>query len=223
MKNLFTKIKDFKRNKRTPFKYSRGMTYVELIVVLSIFSIISSVSLFNYRKFEEKVDMKSLANDIALKIVEAQKNSTSGVRPSSKTPADPTTWKPSYGVYFNPALLAQAFDFFVDLDQGKSQGGSIACTGSSNRECLQIIRTPAGSKSARITGLNAYYVNVNATPTALQDVHITYTRPDSVATFFSNTSFTLGEQVAYVEILLSSPQGAAGRIKVYSSGRIQIN
>lgn len=197
------------------------MTYVELIVVLSIFSVITSISLFNYQKFEEKVNMKSLANDIALKIVETQKSSTSGTRPGTKTPLNPINWKPSYGIYFNPGQLAQAFDYFVDLDQSKTQNGSIACTGSTNRECIQKISIPAGSKSASITNLDAYYVNVNDAPTALQDVHITYTRPDSVATFSSNSPFT--SPVEYVQITLTSPQGSSAKIKVYSSGRIQIN
>ena len=57
------------------------MTYVELIVVLSIFSVMTSVVLFNYNEFQAKIDIKVLANDIALKIVEAQKSALSGKLP----------------------------------------------------------------------------------------------------------------------------------------------
>jgi prepilin-type N-terminal cleavage/methylation domain-containing protein len=57
---------------------TRGMTYVELIVVLSIFSVISTIVIFNYKEFQAKVDIRNLANDVALKIVQAQKNSTTG-------------------------------------------------------------------------------------------------------------------------------------------------
>ena len=60
--------KNFKVN-----KLNKGMTYVELIVVLSIFSIMTSIVLFNYNEFQAKVDIKVLANDIVLNIVEAQK------------------------------------------------------------------------------------------------------------------------------------------------------
>ncbi|KKQ07855.1 MAG: hypothetical protein US18_C0006G0001, partial [Parcubacteria group bacterium GW2011_GWB1_36_5] len=59
-----------KESKR--IKKNRGMTYVELIVVLSIFAVMSSIVLFNYGEFQAKVDIKNLASDIALKIVEAQ-------------------------------------------------------------------------------------------------------------------------------------------------------
>ena len=48
------------------------MTYVELIVVLAIFAILSSVVMFNYGNFQAKVDIKNLGSDIALKIVRTQ-------------------------------------------------------------------------------------------------------------------------------------------------------
>ena len=50
-------------------KGNRGMTYVELIVVLGIFAVMLSISMFNYKRFQGKVDIKNLANDIALKLV----------------------------------------------------------------------------------------------------------------------------------------------------------
>ena len=45
-------------------KKNAGMTYVELIVVLSIFAVLSSVAVFNYSEFQTKVDIKNLANDL---------------------------------------------------------------------------------------------------------------------------------------------------------------
>src|SRR3989344_6451778 len=74
----------------------RGMTYVELIVVLGIFGVISSVVMFNYGEFQDKVEIKNLASDIALKVVEAQKSAMSGKLPVNP----PSGWKPAYGVYF---------------------------------------------------------------------------------------------------------------------------
>src|SRR3989344_4815832 len=83
-------------------KQNRGMSYVELIVVLSIFSVMTSVVLFNYGSFQAKVDIKNLASDIALKVVEAQKSSLSGkLLPPTHIPPNPNTWKPSYGLFFD--------------------------------------------------------------------------------------------------------------------------
>ena len=95
------------------FPTSNGMTYVELIVVLSIFAVLSTVVIFNYGDFQAKVDIKNLASDIALKAVEAQKSSLNGVLPLAGY--NPATWKPSYGVYFDMNAPKQ-FIYFVDLN-----------------------------------------------------------------------------------------------------------
>src|SRR3989339_2191712 len=91
-----------KLNKK--IKKNGGMSYIELIVVLSIFSAMTSIVLFNYGDFQARVDIKNLASDIALKVVEAQKMSLSGQSPPQEQYnliASPSTWKPSYGVSFD--------------------------------------------------------------------------------------------------------------------------
>ena len=97
---------------------NKGMTYVELIVVLSIFSIMTSIVLFNYGEFQAKVDIRNLASDIALKIVEAQKSALSGKLPTQATGA---TWKPSYGVYLN---ISTPTEFIYTSNLKKSVNGN---------------------------------------------------------------------------------------------------
>src|SRR3990167_3431372 len=103
-----------KLNKK--IKKNGGMSYIELIVVLSIFSAMTSIVLFNYGDFQAKVDIKNLASDIALKVVEAQKMSLSGQfppQPQYGAIGDPAAWKPSYGVSFDLTTPTQ-FIYFVD-------------------------------------------------------------------------------------------------------------
>src|ERR1035437_7142166 len=97
-------------------KNNAGMSYIELIVVLSIFAVISSVVIFNYGDFQAKVDIKNLASDIALQVVQAQKSSLSGLLPTQIPTVSP--WKPSYGVYFDitTPTLSKQFIYFVDLN-----------------------------------------------------------------------------------------------------------
>ena len=83
----------FKINKK--IKRNGGFTYVELIVVLSIFAIMSSVVIFNYGSYQTNVDIKVMANNIALKIVQAQKDATSGKWNPNELD---NNWKPSYGI-----------------------------------------------------------------------------------------------------------------------------
>ena len=64
-KDLFT----FGKNKR-----EQGFTIVELIFVIIIFGILSSMTFFDFRTFNARVSFDNLTQDVALKIVQAQKN-----------------------------------------------------------------------------------------------------------------------------------------------------
>ena len=96
---------------------NKGMTYVELIVVLTIFSVISGITIFDYKKFEHRVEIKDLASIIASKITEAQKNAQAGRQTSngvfttldsSKKP------KPSYGIHLNSSSGSNySFIYFI--------------------------------------------------------------------------------------------------------------
>jgi prepilin-type N-terminal cleavage/methylation domain-containing protein len=189
-------------------KRSRGMTYIEIIVVLSIFSIISSVTIFNYNDFQAKVDVKNLASDIALKIVEGQKSSLSGLLPPMTTVLG---WKPSYGVYFDISNN-KSFIYFIDLSSDGIFDGT-DCTG----ECLNKTTI---TKENFIEKLNVYYLG-NPTPTILNNLTITFSRPDSGAKLFSGAGAPL-LNVSYVEITVKSPKGATSFIKLYPSGRIEV-
>jgi len=207
MLNFFKKIKKVT-------KLNRGMTYVELIVVLSIFSVMSSIILFNYSKFQAKVDIKNLANDIALKIVQAQKDAMSGILPS-QTPSV-NLWKPSYGVYFN-LNDDKSFIYFTDLDQNQDYNISSLCP-SNIDECIDKINITKGNKISKIESY------LSSTPLqTISPLAITFTRPNSGA-FFTDSSGIPLTGFDYVQITVSSSDNSVnGYIKIYPSGRIQVN
>ena len=211
----------FKKNKINLSKLPQsqaGMTYVELIVVLSIFSVISSIVAFNYGAFQSRIDIKNLANDIALKVVEAQKSSLFGKFPRPDLQVGlSTTWKPSYGVYINPATDNKSFLYFVDLDQN---GGIHNPTCAAyNDECLEKITITKGNY---VSSIDAYYQEGNdATKVNLADIAVTYSRPSSGAIVKSTTVFNTN--FLYVQIKIMTPSATYSKIKIYQSGRIQIN
>jgi len=202
----------FKVNKK--IKKNKGMTYVELIVVLSIFGIMSSIVLFNYNKFQAKVDIKNLANDIALKIVQAQKDAMSGKIPV-QTIGD--SWRPSYGVYFDLSY-PKSFIYFADLppiNQLYDQGSGCDLGG----ECLDDIEITKGkiSKIEECSTSTEDCLSPVSTPNPLS---ITFTRPNSGASFFPSLSVSSN----YIRITVSSSDNSFdGYIRVYPSGRIQVN
>ncbi len=83
------------RRLKTKGNSSNGLTIVELLVVVSIFIIITGISIFNYSKFESYTSTQNLADDIALTIRQAQSYAT-GVRGI----AEIDYFNVGYGVHF---------------------------------------------------------------------------------------------------------------------------
>ena len=200
-------------------KKNAVMTYVELIVVLSIFAVLSSVIIFNHGKFQAKVDLKNLASDIALKIVEAQKSALSGKWNSNAL----TNWKPSYGVFLTSSLLQdysdniylnKKFIYFADLDQNNSFDDSPSCT---TTECLEKITITKGNYIDRIDR----YSGITSTQ-ILNPLSVTFKRPDSSAVFKDSNGVTL-TGFDYMQITIKSPKEVVAFIKIYPSGRVQVN
>lgn len=209
---LFFKKQKTKSKKQKAYRLNRGFTYVELIVVLSIFAIMSSIAIFNYGKFQAKVDIRNLANDIALQIVQAQKDAMSGKWNINAL----TGWKPSYGVYFD---IANKYNFiyfadFLDVNQ-KYDSGTNSCN-TSGSECLENINITKGNFIQKIGYFSGSSGSKITTP-----VDITFTRPNSGAVFYFDNA--IQSSVSYIQITIASPQGVSSNIKIYSSGRVQIN
>jgi prepilin-type N-terminal cleavage/methylation domain-containing protein len=207
---------------------NKGMTYVELIVVLSIFAVISAVSFYSYGAFQSNIDIKNLASDIALQIVQAQKSSVNGLWNSRVTAGD---WKPSYGIYFNTSKepdidkipFNTKFNYFADFSPQDGYFADTVCS-SENGECLNKIiiakgdfvsniEICSGSDDACISGANK----------GITDIAITFKRPDSVANFYSEGSLLSVTGSNYIKISIESPSKTTGFIKIYPSGRIQVN
>ncbi len=202
--------------------YNSGMTYVELIVVLSIFATMTSVVLFNYGGFQSKVDIKNLGSDIALKIVEAQKSSTSGLLPIQTPTVSP--WKPAYGVYFNNTDVDNtSFIYFTDLNNDNFDN-DLSCSLPPNiasGECLDQIKI---TKNNHISRIDSYLGSV---ATQIKNpLFVTFKRPNSAAVFYyldSEGALLPLPGFDYVQISIISSQSDASNIKIYPSGRIQVN
>ncbi len=194
MKNFKLKIKNYKA----------GMTYVELIVVLGIFAVMSGVVLFNYKGFQAKIDIKNLASDIALKIVEAQKSAINGKLYAGAS----ASWKPAYGVYFDLTADTKSFIYFADfstMNNNLFEGSN--CTG----ECLSNISITKGNFISSITAAGC---------SGTTSLSIVFTRPDSSANMKTNTLCT----PTSADIIITSPTASTNAtIKLYPSGRIQVN
>lgn len=198
----------------------KGITYIELVTVLSIFSIVTAISIYDFRVFESNIQVKSLANDVALKFVEAQRNAVFGrVSPPLQAPLNPSTWRPSYGISFDvnasPYTGSTVFYTYVDLDQDKifTHDPSYTCP---KDDCLEKIDITKGN---RISNLKIYDSDGNYVSSVTQ-VDVTFTRPSTTATFYSGGSVLGG--VGYLEVEMTSPNNQVVDVKVFASGRIEL-
>lgn len=207
-------MRNFKKIKK-----NRGMTYVELIVVLSIFAIMSSIVLFNYGEFQARVDIKNLANDIASKLAEAQKIALSGSLPIKTVVA---SWKPAYGIYFNTVYNAtsnKSFIYFADIDQNDFNSDTSFCASAGlTDECISKIDITKGNYISNIT---IYYPSSSSVVT---DLSLVFKRPNSgVIMYTTNGGGQFLTGASYAEITISSSGGVISKIRAYASGRIQVN
>lgn len=201
---------------------NKGMTYVELIVVLSIFSVISAVVMFNYGSFEDKIDIKNLASDVALQIVQAQKSSLSGLLPAQTPTTSPVSaWRPSYGVYFSKGATPDTkgadnkdFIYFTDLNNNGVFDDTY-CTG----ECLNKITI---TKNNTISSIKVVYLD-GTSDNSLSDLTISFSRPNSDAVITSSQIAVPSSSINNVQITVTSPKSATSVITLYRSGRVQIN
>lgn len=194
-------------------KNQKGMTVIELIIIVAIFSVVASTVVFDYGKFNSKVEIKNLANDIALKIVEAQKSALTGKLVSGAT----SGWTPAYGVLFNISV-PNRFVYFADLDNSDS------CTGSQcsppfsvGGEVLEVVTITRGN-TVPSGGLQ---LSGSGCPATISNISMVFTRPDSSPAFTSSPSLTCSPSNLLINV--TSPVSVTGKIRLYSSGRLQMN
>ena len=137
----------------------KGVTFIELIVVISIFTVISSVVLFNFSDFTANVNFQNTIADIALQLKQSQNDAINGASPRLNSingnaqvpPNYPNTsdWIPSYGMYFN-TTYPQSFMYFFDDNSSSIPGDYVpadtlasatpfASCGVGNSECLSVL------------------------------------------------------------------------------------
>ncbi len=214
------------------FPTSNGMTIIELVVVLAIFAVLSTVAIFSYGGFEAKVDITNLANDIALQVVQAQNSALSGLLPPigyiPDNPGYPSTpWKPSYGVYFSSTSTpdingadSKDFIYFADLDNNNLFNGA-ACPGG---ECISKYTIKKNNYIIPVTGISVICPSPagSCVSGSIPNLTITFSRPSSGAVLYSGVVKL--PTVSCVQITVASPNSEpTAFIKLYPSGRVQIS
>jgi len=215
-----------------------GFTVVELLVTVSIFTIVMSIILANYPQFNSRIVLENMAHQIALSIREAQVYGTS-VRELIGTQEFP-----SYGVHFckdncatNDPSDARTFVLFADLLPGsdptnndKMYNGATDCSASGG-ECVEQFSMQGANTIVHLCG-NVQEAGVADIDTAISDgycdmdvLDVAFTRPNPEAYIIGdadNLPPSSSNPLADAEIVIESPKGDREVIIVWSTGQISV-
>jgi prepilin-type N-terminal cleavage/methylation domain-containing protein len=212
---------------KTKASFIRGVTFIELVVVISIFALISTVVLFNFSDFSTSLSLQNISQDIALRIAQAQREAVSGkVSTLQGGFGAPIDYVPKYGVYFSSVSSASSdfnqpgkeFIYFQDLpgsgyidgkyDADQTSGQLATTCSTQSTECLDRTFITTGDRVTSITVDGA----------VVPEVTIMFKRPFPDAMIY--TSAAGGNSQADIEI--TSPKGVTKHVLVNSLGQISV-
>jgi len=177
----------------------KGFTLVEMLVVLGIFVIITTIVLAKNSEFDNTIILGTLAYDVALSIRESQAFGL-GVRGASSADFDSP-----YGVRFDTDF-PDTYWLGVDSDDnGQIEGG-------------EYIKTFTLNKGFSIGDICGSVNTIGDCDDTTQVVNIIFSRPDPDAYIKLGN----GTEWVYTEIVISSPDGTERRISVTSAGQISV-
>ncbi len=190
-------------------KHNKAFTVLELLVSVSIISVILSVVFWNYTGFNDNLAVSGAAQEMAIAIRQAQ---TYGIN-VKETAVNSGTFSSAYGIYLNSSV-PNSYRIFVDLnnnnayDSGESveqvilRNGVIISGVCDSTICPPALPVPSGA-----TGVN-----------------ITFLRPSPDARmYFTNSSGTnTYGTVNSARIQLSSPKNKSVYVNIEVTGQVTI-
>jgi len=203
----------------------RGFTLVELLVVISIFAILTGVVLFNQTKFNSTILLTNLAYDTALTIRQAQ---TYGINIKEFNTSTGGRFIP-YGVHFDRVNEPKSFILFADLtydeDNEKSDGLYPSGTGVSLSKCQVDKGCVSRYSIKRGNSIGDLCVNTGATETCkIRSLDIVFQRPNPDARIqaVNESGNIITAEIVKAKIKLIGVDGSERIVIVQANGLIQI-
>lgn len=201
------------------FKKQSGFSILELIVTVSILSVILTVIVYNQSTYTDGLALSNLADEVSLTISQAQAYGI-GVREFAPGSSE---FSASYGLVFNLSGSGSkdAYIYFADRSPGNGiYDGDWSCSIGGASECLEKI---AISRNNQLDSLcivrssNPDYCNIDS-------IYITFARPKPEANllFFNGIAPVNFPDAIGAKIVLSSPGGASRAVIVYSTGQTSV-
>jgi type II secretory pathway pseudopilin PulG len=205
-----------------------GMTVVELLISISIFLVITGITVFGYGNFRSKVSLQNLAGDIALTIRSVQAYAIGVIGKDGD-------FSSGYGLNFSTGQSGvnsaysneRSFIIFHDENSNNIYDAEEDVSCSDTDECDEIVNISGTSK------IRGIYLNGSSEPiegTTSLDIGFKRPNPDALFCFRWDPSSDYcdwdNQQIEYAKIVVSN--GLSGDeeitkiIKVSNTGQISI-
>jgi len=178
-------------------QHNKGFTLLEMLVVLGIFAVMTSITVFNYTKFRTETILTNMAYEVALSIREAQIYGVSVRSPNGQSST--SDFQYPYGVNF--VEDSNTYYLFVD---SQNIDGVTDCPGSA--ECVTPYTLQRG---ILISALQKECLDQN-------ELNVTFRRPNPEAIFDNNSD------VSDAQVELTSPDGDTRYVVIRNNGQIEV-
>lgn len=183
-------------------RIARGFSIIELLVSLSIMTVISTVVLANHTRFNSSVLLESLAYEIGLSVRQAQVFGVS-VRQSA------TGFSAGYGVHFSDT---SSYLFFVDTNASRAYEEGVDA----------IVNAYSLSQGHRILAYCGYtaagVARCSNSDVPITHLDIVFLRPNPDAVMSSNESDLYSRSV----ITVAAAAGDTRSVEIASTGQISV-
>ena len=179
-------------------KKEHGFSLIEMLVVISIFSLLSTVVLANHSRFNGSVLLGNLAYDIAISVREAQVYGLSVRQFASQ-------FQIGYGVHFSDA---SSYIFFADINRN----------GFYDDPADSIIQSYSLGRGHSILRYCADTQCSDSESNELTYLDVVFYRPDPDASFATNRGTTYAE----AHVVVTSAAEETRTITVQTTGQISV-
>ena len=201
---------------------------MELMVVLAIFAVVTSLTIFDYGSFRTSVSMQNITNDIALSIRKAQSYAIGAYGSNAN-------FSYGYGMHFSTVKVPvtnfqsgsnKSFVLFTDVSGDKKytyDNTNVCGTPSATNECAELLTITTADEISNI------YLNESVTPVptgGALDIYFVRPNPTAVLCYMPSGSSVCDNStpLSHVKIEVSNGQTDATRktrlISVWTTGQI---
>ncbi len=196
-----------------PKDVKRGFTLFEVILVIALIGILTSVTVANYRGFEKKLELENLAQDVAFSVKLAQSYGL-----NVRGEGGGGQFEVSYGINFNEATPTRYF-IYQDADRSVNGYEYDALNGGVQ---LEVFDLGSGFSVMDVCLVDSGGADTDCFSTNEVDVvDVAFDRPKPDA-HFVGTGSAGGTNYQEAIITLQSPTGVTRNISILSTGFVSV-